>query len=678
MSLERNLVRYRELLCSVALLLLVSSTAIHGSNPRVEMIPRETMAVYSDYIEVAPFNITSDADFELQGWPGNGSVSNPYVISGINITSDDSTLIWVRNTRIHFVIEQCWFSSKYAGFSPEYSLLPVTIANSTNGRISDNDFVDSLAAISLYSSTGFEVSQNRFETYAQTVSVREVNDTRFSGNQFGIDHVDFGLWFSLCHNCSVISNTFNNVTSVGLEFSFCTSSFMINNTVYYLEDEIPDPEAPINLFRGADCTIEDNTVVGPSHGGIWAEGVGHTIVNNTVINCSYALQGRLESSTVSGNNLTDFRWCGIEFIQTNSSTISHNVLRASSKFGSAGISIWGGHNTSVSYSQVNHTSGGIVIQGSESLLVQSNTVADSRYGVWFTYETIRNNPDGLPTNTRILNNSLAGGGIHFALPSPWGAPFGNQTIVNNTLNGQPIGYFENLYDATIMGEGYGQLVLVNCSLFELGGGHFNDVYSDIEHFGYIDHGYASPITLIDCSNFTLHGIEVANNTIGIKIYGSTTGQIIDSYDSWNSWVGIVVSNSHSLHLLTSTFNRNEIAVMFSSVYDCAVDGCFFYWNNESISLMNAPSCNVTGGTLFDNEDGILVDNSDGAYLHDNHIHNTRRGILLNSSSDCLLTGNLIEYCSDVGLAVDSTSNRNSIYDNSFMNNELDVICEGTS
>ena len=46
----------------------------------------------TSYVIHEPFNITSDTDFEIQGWPGNGSFSNPYMIENLNITTTNSTL----------------------------------------------------------------------------------------------------------------------------------------------------------------------------------------------------------------------------------------------------------------------------------------------------------------------------------------------------------------------------------------------------------------------------------------------------------------------------------------------------------------------------------------------------------------------------------------------------------
>ncbi|MFW9844007.1 MAG: hypothetical protein ACFFEV_05490, partial [Candidatus Thorarchaeota archaeon] len=59
--------------------------------------------------EHEPFEIFSDIDFVDQGWLGNGSESNPFIIEGIMIRAPfSSILIW--NTTKHFEIRRCYFT----------------------------------------------------------------------------------------------------------------------------------------------------------------------------------------------------------------------------------------------------------------------------------------------------------------------------------------------------------------------------------------------------------------------------------------------------------------------------------------------------------------------------------------------------------------------------------------
>ena len=87
------------------------------------------------YINHEPFNITSDVDFETQAWPGNGSISNPYLIENLNITSNSSTCIWVMNTTRHFIIQNSLFVSPVMEYTRYYPVYPITLTNVSNGEI---------------------------------------------------------------------------------------------------------------------------------------------------------------------------------------------------------------------------------------------------------------------------------------------------------------------------------------------------------------------------------------------------------------------------------------------------------------------------------------------------------------------------------------------------------------
>jgi parallel beta-helix repeat protein len=657
-------------------LLIFTALAAGVSSPAPQMMAAERSSHNTSYTPMTPFNVTSDTDFELLSFPGNGSASNPYVISGINITDDDSTLIWIRNTRAHFRIESCWFSSKYAGFSSAYSLLPVTIANSTNGLIIDNDFADSLAAISMYSCSNFQVLSNRFETYAQTVSIRKVNDSLFEGNDFGLDHVDFGAWLSLSYNCTVRLNTFHNVTTVGLEFSHCSSCLMEENTIYFVEEAVPTTEAPITLFRGENCTVKG--VYGPCYRGIWAEGTEHSIIANTVTEPDYGIYARLESSRILSNNITDFRWSGIEMSRSNDTLVSANNLWASSKYGSTGIAIYGGHDSSVSHSNIAGTGYGIALQGCDSALVEKSEIRDSRYGIWFFREGVYENPDGVATNTQVYNNTLTGGGIHFYAEADWEGSFGNQTILDNTLNGREIGYFEDIEGLFMIGTGYGQLIFANCSYVSVDEGYFAGVKSDIEIYGYTDYGYASAISFLNCRNVIASSVTLCNNTMGIEILGCSGIQILDINASLNSWAGVATGHTGLLVVVDSFFSQNLKGLAIGWTWDCWVDSCDFTENSEGLVLATAPLSNVTGCSFTHNADGAFIGDSDETWITDSAFLLNERGLLLNSTSDCRIIGNRFWDTVFAGIVIDFQSSGNYVYDNDFRNNLPHVVCLGSS
>ena len=72
-----------------------------------------------------------------------------------------------------------------------------------------------------------------------------------------------------------------------------------------------------------------------------------------------------------------------------------------------------------------------------------------------------------------------------------------------------------------------------------------------------------------------------------------------------------------------------------------------------------------------------MEDSDGAEIWSNAVYLNHRGLLLNSTSDCLVTQNTISNNTGVGIALDTTANRNEIFNNTFAYNTPNAICEGS-
>ncbi|MFX0207728.1 MAG: nitrous oxide reductase family maturation protein NosD, partial [Candidatus Hodarchaeota archaeon] len=64
----------------------------------------------------APIKISSDDDFSVVAMSGDGSRLTPYIIQGWNITTNDSTGIWIYNTTMNFVIQDCWLESNHSSY----------------------------------------------------------------------------------------------------------------------------------------------------------------------------------------------------------------------------------------------------------------------------------------------------------------------------------------------------------------------------------------------------------------------------------------------------------------------------------------------------------------------------------------------------------------------------------
>ncbi|MHA1908566.1 MAG: right-handed parallel beta-helix repeat-containing protein [Candidatus Thorarchaeota archaeon] len=93
---------------------VVSSMPFAFSNnvtsPEKEIVVSQgTRLEGGDLTDHVPILIDEEADFTTQGWPGTGTVGDPYVISGLNITYDQPfDLIRIFNVDSYFVIRDCY------------------------------------------------------------------------------------------------------------------------------------------------------------------------------------------------------------------------------------------------------------------------------------------------------------------------------------------------------------------------------------------------------------------------------------------------------------------------------------------------------------------------------------------------------------------------------------------
>ena len=101
-----------------------------------------------------PIEITSDAYFTLnataEGWDGDGSPGDPYIIEGYNITSNGNCIEIFEST-VHYVIRNCYLTSEtgilghgfYSYDSPNGTIESCIITRKDNGLRLDysHDFV---------------------------------------------------------------------------------------------------------------------------------------------------------------------------------------------------------------------------------------------------------------------------------------------------------------------------------------------------------------------------------------------------------------------------------------------------------------------------------------------------------------------------------------------------------
>ncbi len=202
-----------------------------------------------------PIEIFSDNDFLTQGWPGNGSESNPFIIEGL-IIRDPYISIEVWNTSMHFEIRRCILTQQ----NPHGTGGPaLAFRNVTNGRVSNCFMNETTKGIMMINSTDFQIT-----------------DSILFGN------LDYAIYIA-----------------DGKEV------FIANNTIY-------DTDSGITLFDTTNVTIRDNRIY-DCFGGLYLWDVqscnitGNTIWRNYIGVGMIGGQSIITNNSIYGNENTGIR-----------------------------------------------------------------------------------------------------------------------------------------------------------------------------------------------------------------------------------------------------------------------------------------------------------------------------------------------------------------------------------
>ncbi|UCG89908.1 MAG: right-handed parallel beta-helix repeat-containing protein [Candidatus Heimdallarchaeota archaeon] len=224
------------------------------------------------YESHAPISISSNSEFNdliiYEGWEGDGSYSDPYIIDGLSITGS-GTLIKIHNTNVHFKISNCLLTDGEKG---------VDFYQVSNGMILDCTISDNARdGIYLFESDSITIEGNDIKnngwrgiwTYHSTEL--NIHDNTFSDNSwYGID-----LRFS--PNNRIVDNDFfrNGFILRGLKTENCTQAEVSGNTVngkplIYWQNKVggtvPMDAGQIVLYKCKDVEITSVSLSADSAG----------------------------------------------------------------------------------------------------------------------------------------------------------------------------------------------------------------------------------------------------------------------------------------------------------------------------------------------------------------------------------------------------------------------------
>ncbi|MFW9804906.1 MAG: NosD domain-containing protein, partial [Candidatus Thorarchaeota archaeon] len=386
-----------------------------------QQVPERLLKVIAPaYTPHGPIVISSNNDFETQNWPGNGTVSDPYLIEGLNITYEGIS-IDIQATSVHYLIQDCFLRNPLG--------VSLNLEYSHNGTINRCDIAGGAIGLYVFRSNDTIIANSTIDSSINTFMATQSHRVLLLNSTLLCSEKGYSVSFGACSSSSVTDCTFtgailrisecinliirrNNFSNGGLSFwpyeienIYWNHSISGNNVngkpLGYFKDQsamildgdsygevvlynctrmkveggrIEDAVKAIQIVLSPNCTVSDLEISG------WGAGITIFESNYTIIDNCYKF-GALNS----GNFITI--------------TKSSYCRMTSNLDGGSGTSIWidSGSNHFLNGNRMFPNLWGIALlsEESDSCIITSNFVMGCQIGI---------NVDG--SRHTILNNTI--------------------------------------------------------------------------------------------------------------------------------------------------------------------------------------------------------------------------------------------------------------------------------
>jgi parallel beta-helix repeat protein len=565
----------------------------------------------------SPISINGNSDFAIKaasnGWPGNGSASNPYILENLVITTsvDYIYAISIRYTNVHFILR----NSTITATGTESSALYLISVH--NGTIYNNTAI---------TQRGFVLSYSSSNTL--------INNSIING----------GLWIAgctsstTCFQTKVEGNTVNgkplifwqHVTNQSVPGN-AGQIILVNSSFITIKDQvITNSDVAIQLHLSANNTICNNTV-NYNTNGFYLDSSSNNSLNNNTANFNTRYGFWLESSTSNSlsNNTANFNSeSGFYLYHNSNNSLSNNTANNNTLHG---FDLWSSQsNTLINNSIIN---GGLnlycsSITACSQIKVEGNSVNGKSLIFWqhVTNQSVPENAgqiflvnssfitikDQIITNTNVAiqlyfsaNNTIYNNtanyntNIGFSLRSS-----SNNTMNNNTANYNYRGFYyksssnNSLSNNTANFNSYGGFILINSSNFNLSNNTAN--YNTYSGFSLSMLSSKFNILSYNTANYnTENGFELetsfSNLTNNMANYNTENGFELTGYNN-NNVFSNNTANSNSNGFYLSHFSKNN---NFSLNYIGNNTGYGIYISIRSLDNR------ITNNTFINNHDTFI-------------------------------------------------------------------------
>jgi len=502
-----------------------------------------------------------------EGWSGDGSLNDPYIIENYTIRAISEHGIEIRNTNLHFIIRNVSITNGRSNYYHGFYLY-----NVSNGILKNNTADNNLA--------GFLLVYSDNNTFSDNVAINNLHGFRFwhsnnntLTNSTANSNLEYGIYLD--------NSNYNNITQNTLFFNELGSIFEVDCVGNEISDNIYSPEtffleSDTSGFD-ADGTFTLSWTVSQNadnytlyqNGGILVEGLNTTQYNITDLSPgtyefyvkAFNINGEVVSNTIKvivkfllyiDGNL-DFHQTAIEnnftgdgslndpYIIENYiiyATIGHGVhiKNTNLHFIIRGVTVNDGKLTNYY---------GFYLENVTHGILEDNNAYNNLYGFYlknsFNNTLIANsatgNTNGLTLNCSYFNILTA----NIIMDNRHG--FSLELSYNNTISGNEV--IDNTYLGFYLSSSYSNTLIENIATGNLNG--FTLSYSDLNTF----------------TNNTANN----NNQHGFRLLSSHYNNLLENSASYNKKYGIYLEESTFNVIIGNILEDNGVGAIYEKFID---------------------------------------------------------------------------------------------------------------
>ncbi len=630
------------------------------------------------YISRGPIRIDGDTDLnetaQEEGWDGNGSEDNPYIIDGYEIDAEGrwGAGIFIGNTTDHFIIENCVVKRSTSISTPYHPGGGIVYHEVENGTLRDTEIYTSDYGLYLHG-----IDDNHFEGIKISSIGNDGIFLKSSSNNTFVDSKVYttnnhGFYFEgECDSNNLIELLIRNNAGDGVhiagdldsnEFTDLTIEANTNHGIY-----IPDGQSfEGNKIEG--CRISSNGVDGIRLGSNSdPEKISGNEIGNNYVYDNGRAGIRLESDSfghqvsnyIYGNTIEDNEEYEI-FFATRDSLSNHfdnnklNGVQYVHHFDQDNESITVNETYDFDSYQRLTNYGGVVFYESENITLEKINVRtlDSRGITVFSSEHIE------LTDLEVTNCTEEG----ILIEDSKHISLSNFAIMECT-------------EAISIGSS-NNISLADAEVADSTDGISAVDSEDIDLTNIIVDGSGETGVSIESSEVVaITDLEVRNSgTDGVSIEGSTNIEMTGVEVTRSSGHGISMVNTEGIELIDLTVTGcSETGVYMEDVEDIDLEEVVAINNQNGVELADSNSGTLKGLSAEENEIGLQLDNSRNIIVSDGTFTSNQVGIRFSDSDMNEIRRSDILANQEDGILFSGASSVNTISANHISNNHQDGI-----